>query len=57
MKLSLPYCISSHPNLQELRNTWVPLETGRKRAPAPATLAFALIAIDGMRDPMAVAER
>lgn len=36
--------------------TLVLLETGRRRAPAPATLAFAL-AIEGRREPRAVAER
>lgn len=36
--------------------TCVLLETGRRIAPAPATLAFAL-AMDGRRDPTAVAER
>jgi len=35
----------------------VPLDTGRKKAPAPATLAFAEVAIEGKREPMAVAER
>jgi hypothetical protein len=36
--------------------TCVPLETGRKIAPAPATFALAL-AIDGRREPSAEAER
>jgi len=36
--------------------TLVLLETGSRSAPAPATLAFAL-AMDGRRDPSAVAER
>lgn len=36
--------------------TCVPLETGRKIAPAPATFALAL-AIDGRREPNAEAER
>lgn len=36
--------------------TWVPLVTGHRIAPAPATLAFALDIV-GRRDPSAVAER
>jgi len=36
--------------------TWVPFETGRNTAPAPATFALAL-AIDGRREPIADAER
>lgn len=36
--------------------TCVPLETGLRMAPAPATFALAL-AMDGRRDPNAEAER
>lgn len=39
-----------------MNQTCVPLDTGRKIAPAPATLALAL-AIDGSLDPKAEAER
>lgn len=40
----------------EVEVTCVPLVTGHRIAPAPATLAFAL-EIDGKRDPSAVADR
>jgi len=40
----------------EVEVTCVPLVTGHRIAPAPATLAFALD-IDGRRDPSAVADR
>lgn len=36
--------------------TCVPLETGRRIAPAPATFALA-VAMDGRREPNAEAER
>lgn len=39
-----------------MEQTWVPVETGRSIAPAPATLALVL-AIDGSREPSADADR
>lgn len=51
LSLKLPYV-----NQNEKEFTCVLLETGQSIAPAPATLALAL-AIDGKREPKAVAER
>lgn len=51
--LVITYCSSLNDALDF---TWVLLETGRRSAPAPATLALA-VAIDGRRDPKADAER
>ncbi|KAG7013659.1 hypothetical protein SDJN02_23826 [Cucurbita argyrosperma subsp. argyrosperma] len=51
-------CKTRKPERSEKKSeeTWVVVETGRRRAPAPATLALA-VAMDGRREPRALAER
>lgn len=48
--------VRSKITLERQKATCVPLETGRRIAPAPATFALAL-AMDGSREPKAEAER